>query len=93
MEIESVIAAQLETLFRENHVTLVHRGSVSSTHYYEPEEPQDSFEEYFVSGYGGITTRGSAVSRKKPCTYSAIARFSRVPQISRTLPLLPVFGS
>ena len=47
-------------------VTLVHREAVSSSRYeqrYDYEE-EDSFEEYFVSGYGGITTRGSAVSRK-----------------------------
>lgn len=50
-------------------VTLVHREAVSSSRY-EPrydeqdEQQQDSFEEYFVSGYGGIITRGSAVSRK-----------------------------
>lgn len=47
-------------------VTLVHRGSVSSSTYnrYEQPEPRDSHEEFFVSGYGGIITRGSAVSRK-----------------------------
>lgn len=47
-------------------VTLVHRGSVSSATYYEPreDEAEDSFEEYFVSGYGGIITRGSAVTGK-----------------------------
>ncbi len=44
-------------------VTLVHRRAVSSSHY-EPPPEQDSFERYFVSGYGGITTRGSAVSGK-----------------------------
>lgn len=48
-------------------ITLVHKGSVSSSSYYEhryDEPEQDSFEEYFVSGYGGIITRGSAVSHK-----------------------------
>ncbi|MCR9163481.1 MAG: hypothetical protein ACE37F_19825 [Nannocystaceae bacterium] len=49
-------------------VTLVHRSAVSSSAYeskYESRyEEEDSFEEYFVSGYGGIITRGSAVSRK-----------------------------
>ncbi len=50
-------------------VTLVHREAVSSSRY-EPrydeydDQEEDSFEEYFVSGYGGIITRGSAVSRK-----------------------------
>lgn len=48
-------------------VTLVHREAVSSSRYeqrYDYQEEEDSFEEYFVSGYGGIITRGSAVSRK-----------------------------
>ena len=46
-------------------VTLVHREAVSSS-YYEPRryEEDDSFEEFFVSGYGGLMTRGSAVSGK-----------------------------
>lgn len=47
-------------------VTLVHREAVSSSRYeqrYDYDE-EDSFEEYFVSGYGGIITRGSAVSGK-----------------------------
>jgi len=44
-------------------VTLVHRGSVSSSHY-DPPPPQDSHEKFFVSGYGGMITRGSAVSGK-----------------------------
>lgn len=53
-------------------VTLVHRGAVSSSrheHRYDDhdhggDDEKDSFEEFFVSGYGGILTRGSAVSRK-----------------------------
>lgn len=45
-------------------VTLVHRGSVSSASHYDPPPPQDSHEKFFVSGYGGMITRGSAVSGK-----------------------------
>lgn len=45
-------------------VTLVHRGSVSSSSHYDPPPPHDSHEEFFVSGYGGMITRGSAVSGK-----------------------------
>jgi hypothetical protein len=43
-------------------VTVVHRGSVSAASHHQP-EPQPR-EKFFVSGYGGITTRGSAVARK-----------------------------
>lgn len=45
-------------------VTLVHRGSVSSSSHYDPPPPHDSREKFFVSGYGGMITRGSAVSGK-----------------------------
>lgn len=45
-------------------VTLVHRGSVSSSSHYDPPPPHESDEEFFVSGYGGMITRGSAVSGK-----------------------------
>ena len=57
---------QSEPRHAPHTITLVHKGSVSSSayeqRYHEPE--RDSFEEYFVSGYGGIITRGSAVSQK-----------------------------
>lgn len=45
-------------------VTLVHRGSVSSSSHYDPPPPHETEEEFFVSGYGGMITRGSAVSGK-----------------------------
>ena len=47
-------------------ITLVHRGSVSSSSHYpsQPASEPDSHEQFFVSGYGGIVTRGSAVARK-----------------------------